>query len=85
MNTFETTATVENDGQVRLTGIPFAPGTEVTVSICEKAELDTAAQAKKLEETRARMRELFAQVRGRNTESIGPLRREELYDRKVFR
>jgi len=31
------------------------------------------------------MRELFARVRARNTEPVGPLRREELYDRKVLR
>jgi hypothetical protein len=85
MHAFETTATVQDNGQVSLTGIPFAPGTEVTISIREKAELDSQAEAKKREDARARMRQLFAQVRGRNTEPIGPLRREELYDRKVLR
>ena len=29
MNTYETTATVEAQGQVRVAGVPFAPGTEV--------------------------------------------------------
>ena len=85
MNTYEITATVEDQGQIRVAGVPFAPGTEVTISIREKAERDPAAEARNLEAARARMRELFSQIRGRNTESIGPLRREELYDRKVLR
>jgi hypothetical protein len=85
MNTYETSARVEEQGQVRIVGVPFAPGTEVKVSICEKAAPVPTAEAKKPEDAPARMSELFAQVRGRNTESIGPLRREELYDRKVLR
>ena len=36
MNIFETTATVEDQGQVRLAGVPFAPGTEVEVTISPK-------------------------------------------------
>ena len=85
MNSYETSATVEDQGQIHVAGVPFAPGTEVTITIREKAELDPAAEEKKLEQARARMRELFATVRARNTEPIGPLRREELYDRKVLR
>jgi hypothetical protein len=38
-----------------------------------------------LGELRVHMKDLFARVRARNTEPIGPLRREELYDRKVLR
>ncbi len=37
------------------------------------------------EEARIPMKDLFARVRARNTESVGPLRREELYDRNVLR
>jgi hypothetical protein len=85
MNTFETSATVQDDGQVHLAGIPFAPGTEVTISIREKSESDSAAQERELKEAGARARELFAKLQGRNSEPIGPLRREELYDRKVLR
>ena len=36
MNTYETTATVEDLGQVRVAGVPFAPGTEVEVMIRAK-------------------------------------------------
>jgi hypothetical protein len=85
MNTFETSATVEDQGQVRVTGVPFAPGTEVQVTIREMVATEDDHSAAKLEEARARMRDLFARVRARNTESVGPLRREELYDRKVLR
>ena len=33
MNTYETTATVEDNGQVHVDGVPFAPGTEVEVTL----------------------------------------------------
>jgi hypothetical protein len=85
MQAYETTATVSDHGQVHLAGIPFAPGTEVAVTIREKVNLDPAAEEARSEHARARMRELFARVRARNTEPIGPLNREELYDRKVLR
>jgi hypothetical protein len=85
MTTFETTTTVEKHGHVRVTGVPFAPGTEVEVMIREKVDAGGDGPAAHREETRVPMRELFAQVRARNTEPIGPLRREELYDRKVLR
>ncbi|HEY3394623.1 MAG TPA: hypothetical protein VGK58_18070 [Lacipirellulaceae bacterium] len=81
MNTYETTATVENHGQVRLAGVPFEPGTHVQVTVREKVGSDTNGPSQKLEEARIRMRELFARVRARNTEPVGPLRREELYNR----
>ncbi|MGH7914102.1 MAG: hypothetical protein ACREPW_05565 [Candidatus Binataceae bacterium] len=81
MNTYETSATVEEHGQVRLVGLPFEPGTEIEVTIREKSSAETA----NFEATRARMKDLFARVRARNTEPVGPLNREELYDRKVLR
>jgi hypothetical protein len=37
MEIFETSATVEDRGQVRVDGVPFAPGTEVEVTISPKA------------------------------------------------
>jgi len=77
MNGYETTATVEAHGHVRVAGVPFAAGTEVEVVIREKAISEA-----NLEEARARMRDLFARVRARNTERVGPLRRDGLYDRK---
>jgi len=85
MNIYETSATVEEHGQVRVAGVPFAPGTEVEVTIREKVATEDDQAEAKLEEARAHMRDLFARVRARNTESVGPLRREELYDRKVLR
>jgi hypothetical protein len=36
METYETSATVEDRGQVRVAGVPFAPGTEVEVMISPK-------------------------------------------------
>jgi hypothetical protein len=85
MNTYETTATVEDLGQVRVAGVPFAPGTEVEVMIRAKVAADAGRPLAHAEEARVRMRDLFARVRARNTEPVGPLRREELYDRKVLR
>ena len=79
MNTYETTATVEDHGQLRLARVPFAVGTEVEVTVREKVATD--ANAEQIEQARVRMRELFERVRARNTEPVGPLRREELYDR----
>ncbi len=38
MKTFETSATVEDQGQVRVDGVPFEPGTEVEVTISPKDE-----------------------------------------------
>ena len=37
VETFETSATVEDRGQVRVAGVPFAPGTEVAVTISPRA------------------------------------------------
>ena len=36
MSTFETSATVEDQGRVQVVGVPFAPGTEVEVTISPK-------------------------------------------------
>jgi hypothetical protein len=36
MDAYETSATVEERGEVRITGVPFAPGTEVEVTISPK-------------------------------------------------
>lgn len=83
MNICETFATVEDQGQVRVVGVPFEPGTRVEVTIREKA--DENAETSNLDAAPARMKDLFARVRARNTEAVGPLRREDLYDRKVLR
>jgi hypothetical protein len=44
MNSYETTATVEDHGQVRVAGVPFAPGTEVDVTISPKVEAEQQAK-----------------------------------------
>jgi hypothetical protein len=81
MNTYETTATVEDQGQVRVAGVPFAPGTEVAVMIREKDAREGSATS-----ATDRVARLFAALdKARNTDPVGPLRREELYDRKVLR
>jgi hypothetical protein len=36
MKTYETSATVQDRGEVRVAGVPFAPGTEVEVTISPK-------------------------------------------------
>jgi hypothetical protein len=36
MDTYETSATVEDQGQLHVAGVPFAPGTEVQVTISPK-------------------------------------------------
>jgi len=36
MKAYETTATVESTGQVRVSGVPFQPGTEVDVIVAAK-------------------------------------------------
>jgi hypothetical protein len=85
MQSYETSATVEDQGQVRVAGVPFAAGTEVEVIIREKAPAEAGRAPASAEEARIRMKDLFARVRARNTEPVGPLRREELYDRKILR
>jgi len=57
VNSYETSATVEDHGQVRLAGVPFAPGTEVEVTISRKRRLP--------EEFAVAWRRLCAELRGR--------------------
>jgi hypothetical protein len=81
METYETSATVQEQGQVVVAGVPFEPGTRVEVTITPTengAELPTAAPPDRT----ARL--LAALDKARNTETVGPLRRAELYDRSVL-
>ena len=82
MNTFETSATVEDQGQLHLAGVPFAPGTEVEVTISPKVRSQhrvPPADDEALTAARDRMRELFRTIKGfRNSPRIA---REELYER----
>jgi hypothetical protein len=82
MDTFETTTTVEDRGQIHLSGLPFEPGTDVEVTI---KPVENAGRAKAAEASDRAARLFAALDKARNTTPIGPLRREELYDRKVLR
>jgi hypothetical protein len=62
INTYETSATVEEQGQVRVAGVPFAPGTEVEVTIREKVATNNDRSEAKPEEASVRMRDLFARA-----------------------
>ncbi len=79
MNSYETSATVEHQGQIHLAGVPFAPGTEVEVTISPKRPLDDAAPVaddEAIAASRRRMRELFDEIKGfRNSPRMS---REEL-------
>jgi hypothetical protein len=73
---YETSATVEGEGQVRISGVPFAPGTEVEVTIHPKSGSD------RLPEPATSLAGLYAALdKSRNVSPVGPLRRDELYDR----
>lgn len=57
MQTYETSATVEDQGQVHVAGVPFAPGTEVEITISAKrrsAEEFIAAWSQLCADLRAR-------------------------------
>lgn len=79
MQTYETSALVEPNGQVHVAGVPFAPGTQVEVIISPKrngaAMPDAGDRAARL---------LAALDKARNVQSVGRLKREELYDRNVL-
>lgn len=82
MNTFEASATVELEGQVRVTGVPFEPGTKVEVRVTRVEEVSPAEDTV-LTAARSRMRELFQTVKG--FQMTPKLTREELYDRRSIR
>jgi hypothetical protein len=82
MQVYETSAMVEEQGQVRLAGVPFAPGTEVQITINPLVRAEngvTSPDEQALATARQRMRELFRTVKGfRNSPRIP---REELHER----
>ena len=86
MHTYETSATVEEQGQIHVANVPFAPGTEVGVTISPKrrsTEEEPSADDEALAATRDRMRELFRTITGfRNSPRIP---REELHERGNLR
>ena len=81
MQTYETTARVEEKGFVHVAGVPFEPGTavEVIITAADGGDMTLGAAP----ERTARL--LTALDKGRNIEPVGPLRRNDLYDRDVLR
>jgi hypothetical protein len=73
---------VDEQGRVLITGVPFAPGTEVDITISPILQSEdemTASDDPILVAARARMRELFGTIKEfRNSPQIP---REELNDR----
>ena len=86
MDTYETSATVEAQGRVQIVGVPFAPGTEVEVTISPKprsTDAATPAEDAAMAAARDRMRDLFRTTKGfRNSPRIP---REELHERGSLR
>lgn len=82
MNTYETHATVNDQGRVEVVGVPFAAGSEVqiTMSLKRKDNVEmTAADSEALAAARDRLRHLFATTKGfRNSLRFS---REDLYER----
>jgi hypothetical protein len=78
MQYYETSATVQSQGEVHVSGVPFEPGTEVEVTISPKIHSAKTGGAN----SNDRLARLFKALdKARNVESIGSLKREELYDR----
>lgn len=78
MPAYETSATVEGEGQVHVVGVPFPPGTEVEVTIHPKRQPNPSLSPQAVDP----VTQLCASLdKGRNSQPIGSLRREELYDR----
>jgi len=86
MAPYETSALVLAEGEVRVLGVPFAPGTEVEVTINPKVRSNEASvdvDDEALAAARARMRELFRTITGFR---MGPkIPREELHERGSVR
>jgi hypothetical protein len=82
MRPYETSTTVEEHGEIRVSGVPFAPGSQVEVTISLK---DSGAQQSTADNA-GRIASLFAALdRARNTQSVSTFKRTELYDRSVLR
>ena len=82
MNVFETSAIVEEQGRIHLAGVPFAPGTQVEVTI-SSIQNGVGTQGSPVPEKAERL--LAALDKGSNGEPIGAFQREEVYDRLVLR
>lgn len=78
MQPYETSATVDQHGELHLAGLPFAVGTPVEVVVSLKSAGATGSEVDRT----ARL--LAALDKGRNVQPLGRLNREELYDRDVL-
>ena len=76
MSPYETFTIVGQHGDIHLAGLPFQPGAEVEVVVSVKP---THAGTHATDDPAARL--LAALQHAHNSESVGPLRREDLYDR----
>jgi hypothetical protein len=79
MSDYETSTTVGGQGEIHLVGLPFQPGTQVEVIVSPKNGQQPATDAHRLATL------LSALDAARNTEPVGPLKRDELYDRDTLR
>ena len=73
MSQYETSTVVSGQGEIHLAGLPFTPGTEVEVVVSPRAV--STAEGDRVTAL------LVALDRAHNTQPIGRLRRDELYDR----
>jgi hypothetical protein len=79
MSDYETSTTISGDGEIHLIGLPFEPGTEVGVVVSPKNSNPPTTDVHRLAAL------LSALDCAHNTEPIGTLKRNELYDRDTFR
>ncbi|MEX2306987.1 MAG: hypothetical protein WD738_05315 [Pirellulales bacterium] len=79
MSAFETSTIVSGHGEIHLAGLPFQPGTEVEVVVSPKNGAQTATAPERLATL------LSALNHAHNTDPIGSLERDELYDRDTLR
>jgi hypothetical protein len=81
MSSYETSATVEDQRQIRVAGLPFEPGTRVVVTI---TTTQNGTESPSAGEPSRAARLLAALDKSRNTETVGRLRRSELHDRDIL-
>jgi hypothetical protein len=80
MSDYETITTVGGQGEIRLIGVPFKPGTEVEVVVSPKKTESAYA-----DDADDRLTALLSALdHAHNHEPIGALRREDLHDRDIL-
>lgn len=82
MKAYETSSTVQEQGQIFVAGVPFPPGTHVDILISPARQSmgeSTLPDEDGLSAARDQMRQLFRTIKGfRNSPRLS---REELYER----